>query len=86
MTENDINNLLLQTRRIADSVENKEVSANILRLGSLLFEQWAILTNHKNHKVYCGCKRQLRTGQEIEFFNNVSECIYCDHGRSEYDY
>jgi len=78
-TEQEINNYLLATRKLADRQKDKATGDTLLAVGTQLFEMWQTLTDYKNHKVYCGCGKQLRNGIDIEFYNKAGMCLSCDH-------
>jgi hypothetical protein len=79
-TEEDINTYLLATRKLADRIKDKKSGDTILNIGTLLFEQWALANNYKNHRVMCPrCREYLKRGIEIEFYKQIGYCMSCDH-------
>lgn len=85
MTEKKINELLLQTRRLADAIKDPKMSGAILNLGTLLFDQWALLHNYQPKKVFCpSCHEQLRKGIEVEWYSREGICLTCDTMREKY--
>lgn len=87
--EKEINAFLKKTQETYDYLmahNYPEVATQVLRTGSVMAELALKLAGAQNHIVVCGsCKRQLRTGLEIEFYKNVGECYSCDHVRTDYE-
>ncbi len=83
-------NALLQLGLKAYFAEKKKGHADfadqILALSSGVAHNFLLVNDFYStyEKVVCGCGRQLRTGNEIEFYKNAGECMSCDSLRGEY--
>lgn len=87
--EQKINKYLLQGLKTYQSLkkQGKEKEAIlILRITSeiadLALEVLGIREGY--NKVTCRCGRQLKTADEIQFFNQIGTCLGCDHVWGEY--
>ena len=87
MKEKKVNFLLIKTRKLADKyfeMGREDIGKAILGAGSRealrLMEFYGI----KSHPVICPtCSKQLRDKHNIIHFNNVGECLACDHIRGD---
>ena len=57
MDEKSINRFLQKTRKLADSMKDKQSGDILLNVGTQLFDQWALANNYKNNPFQKNLKR-----------------------------
>lgn len=74
---NNINEFLIAGRKLAElwyKAGEIELGLQAIQLTSLV----AIPHLPKPHRVICHCRRWLRNGKEVEFYNHTGSCYSCD--------
>lgn len=86
MSEQEINEFLLKGRKASDEQRSKgniEAADRIIQITSLI----ALRHNLPTRKVICPtCNKQLRTKEEITFFNAAGQCMNCEYGYMAQDF